>query len=149
MQQKSNYVNSELGEDMVIDKLIVMDDVSGFADKSDEFANFLTVSSKYGLTCSYIFHTIYPCRQNWEMIMSQTQIFISFPGSVRSSTINRTLSLFANRYKNTYLPIGNVSLNKLYFDISNSRQKQCLTVDTRDVNDLGPGKFRTQADNGT
>ena len=149
MQQKSNYVNSELGEDMVIDKLIVMDDVSGFADKSDEFANFLTVSSKYGLTCSYIFHTIYPCRQNWEMIMSQTQIFISFPGSVRSSTINRTLSLFANRYKNTYLPIRNVCLNKLYFDKSNSRQKQCLAVDTRDVNDLGPGKFRTQADKGT
>ena len=75
MQQKSDYVNSELGEDMVIDKLIVMDDVSGFADKSDEFANFLTVSSKYRLTCLYIFHTIYPSRQNWEMIMSQTQIF--------------------------------------------------------------------------
>ena len=52
-----------------------MDDVSGFADKSDEFTNFLTVSPKYGLTCLYIFHTIYPSRQNWEMIMSQTQIF--------------------------------------------------------------------------
>ena len=90
---------------MVIDKLIVMDDVSGFADKSDEFANFLTVSPKYGLTCLYIFHTIYPSRQNWKMIMSQTQIFIFFPGSVLSSTIKRTLSLFANRYKNTCLPI--------------------------------------------
>ena len=75
MQQKSDYVNSELGEDMIIDKLIVMDDNSGFADKSDEFANFLTDSSKYRLTCLYIFHTIYPSRQNWEMIMSQTQIF--------------------------------------------------------------------------
>ena len=78
MQQKSDYVNSELEEDMVIDKLIVMDDVSGFADKPNEFANFLTVSSKYGLTFLYIFHTIYPSRQNWEMIMSQTQIFIFF-----------------------------------------------------------------------
>ena len=29
---------------MILDKLIVMDDVSGLADKSDEFANFLTVS---------------------------------------------------------------------------------------------------------
>ena len=33
--------------------------------------------------------------------------------------------------------------------MSNSKLKQCLTVDTRDVNDLGPGKFRTQADSGT
>ena len=50
---------------MVIDKLIVMDDVSGLADNSDEFANFLTVSRKYDLTCVYIFHMIYPTRQNW------------------------------------------------------------------------------------
>ena len=49
---------------MIFDKLIVMDDISGLADKSDEFANFLTVSRKYGLTCVYIFHTIYPSRQN-------------------------------------------------------------------------------------
>ena len=59
---------------MVFDKLIVMDDVSGLADKSDEFANFLTVSRKYRMTCVYIFHTICPSRQNWEMIMPQTQI---------------------------------------------------------------------------
>ena len=50
---------------MILDKLIVMDDVSGLADISDEFANFLTVSQKYGLTYVYIFHTIYPTRQNW------------------------------------------------------------------------------------
>ena len=31
---------------MVLDKVIVMDEVSGLADKSDEFANFLTVSRK-------------------------------------------------------------------------------------------------------
>ena len=61
-QKKSEYVNNELGEEMIIDKLIVMYDVSGLADKSDDLANFLTVS--------YIFHTIYPSRQNWEMIMS-------------------------------------------------------------------------------
>ena len=38
-------------------------------------------------------------------------------------------------------------LNKLYFDISTSKKKQCLPTDTRDINDLRPGKFRTQADN--
>ena len=33
---------------MVIDRLIVMDDVSGLADKSESFPTFLTVSRKYG-----------------------------------------------------------------------------------------------------
>ena len=28
-------------------------------------------------------------------------------------------------------------------------QKQCLTIDTRDVNGLGPAKFRPKADSGT
>ena len=37
----------------------------------------------------------------------------------------------------------------LYFEISNSTRKQRLTIDTRDVNDLGPTKFRTQADSDT
>ena len=46
MQTKPEYVNSDMREDMVIDWLIVMDDVSGFAEKSDSFANFLTVSRK-------------------------------------------------------------------------------------------------------
>ena len=134
---------------MVLDKVIVMDDVSGLADRSNEFANFLTVSRKYGVTCVYIFHTIYPTRQNWQMIMSQTKIFNFFPGSVQASSIVRILSSFASRYRNTYIPNRNIWINRLYFDISNSKLKQCLTIDTRDINDLGPGKVRTQADSGT
>ena len=47
-----------------------MDDVSGLADKCEDFSNFLTVSRKYGFTCVFVFHTIYPGRQSWEMIMS-------------------------------------------------------------------------------
>ena len=37
MQRKADYVNSELGEDMNLDKLIIMDNISGLADKSDVF----------------------------------------------------------------------------------------------------------------
>ena len=70
MQRKADYVNSELGEETNLYKLIVMDDVSDLADKSDVFSNFLTVLRKYGMSCVYIFHTIYPNRQNWDMIMS-------------------------------------------------------------------------------
>ena len=76
--KKSNYTKNDLGENLILDKVIVMDDVSGLADRSDEFANFLTVSQKYGQTYVYIFHTISPTRRNWQMIMSQTKIFNFF-----------------------------------------------------------------------
>ena len=56
--------------------------------------------------------------------------------------------MFASQQKITYLPNKNVWLNKLYFQISNSQDKKCLTIDTRDVKELGPVKFRTSADNG-
>ena len=69
-QDKSEYIDNELGENLQVNKLIIMDDDSGLADKSQEFSNFLTVSRKYGFSCLYVFHTIYPVRQNWEMMMS-------------------------------------------------------------------------------
>ena len=78
--KKAEYIENDLGENMVLDKVIVMDDVSGLGDKSDDFANFLIVSRKYGMTCVYIFHTEYPTRQNWQMIMSQTKYLIFFQG---------------------------------------------------------------------
>ena len=71
-----------MGENTVLNKFIVMDDVSGLADKSDSFANFLTVSRKFSFTCVYVFHTIYPTRSNCQMILSQTKIFNIFPGSL-------------------------------------------------------------------
>ena len=40
-----------MGESTVLNKFIVMDDVSGLADKSKSFANFLTVSRKFSFTC--------------------------------------------------------------------------------------------------
>ena len=119
-----------------------MDDVSGLADKSDEFANFLTVSRKFGLTCTYIFHTIYRAAQNWQMILSQTKIFDIFPGSVQVSSIAKILFSFCSRYKKNYIPNRDLWTDRPYFDMSNSSNKQCLTIVTREVNDLGPAKFR-------
>ena len=101
----------ELGERTQINKLIVMD-VSGLADRCKDCSNFLTVSRKYGFSCVYVFHTIYPGRQSWEMIMSQTHILFFFPGSIHSGGILKTLSLFASREKNSYLPTNQVWLNK-------------------------------------
>ena len=138
---------NDLGENVKLDKLIVMDDVSGLADKSEEFADFLAISRKLGLTCVYIFYTIYPTRQNRQMILSQTKIFNIFPGSVQVSSIGKILSSFCSRYRYNYIPNRYLWINRLYFDILNSSYKQCLTIDTRDVHDLGPAKCRTHAKN--
>ena len=46
-----------------MDRLIVMDNVSGVADISKKFANFLEVSRKLGYHCVYIFHVIAPATQ--------------------------------------------------------------------------------------
>ena len=94
------------------------------ADKSEMFTNFLTVSRKFGLTCVYIFHMIYPTRQNWQMILAQTEIFNIFPGSIQTSSIIKTLSSFCSRYKYNYVPNRDLWINRLYFDISNSTKKQ-------------------------
>ena len=63
---------------MILDRVIVMNNVSDLADRSEKFANFLTVSRKYGLTFLYIFNTIYLTRQHLQMILSQTKIFDFF-----------------------------------------------------------------------
>ena len=81
------------------------------------------------------------------MIMSQTHIFNFFPGCIHSSRILKTLALFASRQKNNYIPNQQVWLNRLYFQISNSKEKRCLTIDTREINEFGPGKLRTDAQN--
>ena len=58
MQRKANYVNSEIGEEMTIGKLIVMNDVSGFADKSDIFSNFFTFLENV-VFLAYIFFIVF------------------------------------------------------------------------------------------
>ena len=140
-RKKRDCKENVLGENIVVDRLVVMDDVSGLAERSETFSKFLT-----GLTCVYVFYTVYLGRQNWQMIISQTKMFNIFPGSVEANTIIGIISSFCTRYRYNYIPKRDLLINRLYFDISNSGTKQCLTIDTRDINDLGSAKFRTQAD---
>ena len=80
------------------------------------------------------------------MILSEKKIFNFFPGSIQATATIRILPSFTSRYKHTYIPHRDLWINRLYLEISNSTQKQCLTIDTGGANYLGPGKFRTQAD---
>ena len=77
----NNNVNSSFGEDRKMDRLIIMDNVSGIADVSKNFSNSLTVSRKFGYNCVYVFHVIVPSSQVWMKIISQTNIFNIFPAS--------------------------------------------------------------------
>ena len=112
-RQKAPCIENYLGENILLDRLIAMDDVSGLTDRSDSLA--------------------------------QTKIFNIFPGSTQASSIIKVLSSFRSRYKYNYVPKRDLWINRLYFDISNSTDKQCLTIDTWDVNDLGPAKFGKKA----
>ena len=78
-----------------------MDDVSGLADKSNTFANFLTAAKKFGYHCAYIFHIILLEK---EIIILQTKVFNIFPSSVPYQTIVRLLESNAVRTTKKYLP---------------------------------------------
>ena len=50
-----NNVNHSFGENKKLDRLIIMDDISGVADVSKKFANFLIVFRKFGYNCVMFF----------------------------------------------------------------------------------------------
>ena len=72
----SNNVKSSFGENRKMDRLIIMDNVSGIAELSKKFSNFLTVSRKFSYNCVYVFHVIVPSSLVWQKIISQ--IFLTF-----------------------------------------------------------------------
>ena len=121
--------------------------MEGLADKLDNFANFLTLSRKFNFTCVYDFHTIYPIKNCWQMILSQTKIFNIFSGSLQTSSVIKILSSYFNRYAYEYIPQRDLWLNRLYFEISNSSKKQCPMIYIRHLKDLGLAKCRTGAKN--
>ena len=65
-ESTDNNVNNSFGENKKLDRFIIMDDVSGAADVSKTFANFLTVSRKFGYNCVYVFHVTVLASQIWQ-----------------------------------------------------------------------------------
>ena len=144
----NNVVTSSVfGEAKNRDRLIVFDDVSGLADNSNKFANFLTVARKYKYNCVYIFHTIYSEKATWKTILSQTNIFNIFPASVSLSSVRRILDGSCVRKSSKYIPRSQLWINRLFIELANKNQKVCLTLDCSNTNRDGPGRFRSNADN--
>ena len=86
------------------DRLIVLDDVSGLADESKEFASFLTVARKYSYNCVYIFHSIHSEKTVWQTILSQTNIYNIFPATVPFNNVKKILEGAYIRKTSKYIP---------------------------------------------
>ena len=136
----------EIGEKDVFDRLIVMDDVSGLADKSNKFFSFLTVSRKYRYSCIYIFHIAFPQLRNSQMILSQTKtkVFTIFPSALQLGNISKLLTNNCDRETLKYIPKRELWINRLYFEIANRKDYSCFMID---CGKSVPSKYRTEADN--
>ena len=124
-----------------------MDDVSGLADRSDTFTNFLTVTRKSGYHWVYIFHITLPEKQILKKIISQTNVFSIFPSSIPYQTVARLLQSNVVRTTMKYLPPRSLWMNNFFFELANDDEKTCLTIDCSGINKNGPGRFRTEANN--
>ena len=146
-ENSSHNVNNSFGENKKLDRLIIMDDVSGVADVSKNFANFLTVSRKFGYNCVYVFHVIVPSSQIWQKIISQTNIFNIFPASVPYNTVSKIIQSNCILQSKKYVPARSLWLNRVFSDLANSHEKHCLIIDCGYLNKNGPGRYRSSADN--
>ena len=130
-----------------LDRLIIMDDVSGVAVVSKKFANFLTVFKKFGYNCVYVFHVIVPASQIWQKITSQTNIFTIFPASVPHNAVAKIIQSNCILRSKKHVPARSLWLNRVFTDLANSHEKHCLTIDSGYINKNGPGRYRSLADN--
>ena len=139
--------SSMYGENKIMDRLIVMDDVLGLADSCKEFADFLTITRKCRYHCVYVFHIIIPDNKIWKKIISQTNIFDIFPSSVPFHTVSKILQSNCVPTTAKYVPIRLMWINRLFIDLANRDERNCLTIDCSRINKTGLGRYRTRADN--
>ena len=118
----NSNVNSFFSENRKMDRLIIMDDVSGVADISKNLSNFLTVSRKSGYNCVYLFHVIVPSSQVWQKIISQTNIFNIFPTSVPFNTVAKIIQSNCILQSKKYVPARSLWLNRVFSDLANSHE---------------------------
>ena len=140
-------INNSFGENRKLDRLNIMDDISGVADVSKKFANFLTVSRKFGYHCIYVFHLIISSSQIWQKIISQTNIFNIFPASLPYNTVAKINQSNCILQSKKYIPARSLWLSRVFTGLANSQEKLFLTIDCGYNNKNGPGRYRSSADN--
>ena len=130
-----------------------MDDVSGVADVSRKFANFLTVSRKFDCNCVYVFHVIVPASQIWQKNYFSSEHYINilifniFPASVPNNTVAKIIQSNCILQSKKYVPARSLQLNRVFTELANSYEEHCLTIGCGYINKNGPGRYRSSADN--
>ena len=63
------------------------------------------------------------------------------------NSVTKILEGACSRKTKQHIPQNAFWLNRLFFDLANTNDKICLTIDSSGVNKDGPGRFTTKADN--
>ena len=130
-----------------MDCLIVMDDISSSADSYKELADFLITTRKYWYHYVYVFHIIIPNKEIWKKIFSQVNIFNIFPSSVLFHTVSKVFQRNCVLTTTKCVPVCSMSINRLFIDLTNWDERNCLTIDCNGINKNGLGRYRIKADN--
>ena len=102
----------------------------------------MTVAPKYNYNCVYIFHTIYPEKENWRTVLLQKNIYNIFLPTVPLNSVRKILEGACIRKASKYIPQASH-----FIELANRNDKVCLTLDCSNTNKDGPGRFWTAADN--
>ena len=125
-----------IGEKTRYDSLVVFDDMSTIADRSNVFGHFLTVSRKFNYVCVYIFHIINSKDSDlWNIISSQTHIYCFLNVGTLAPKIKGLISenCIRSAYdKNNYLTRNNMWLTKLICSLFNNHTKEHVLIDNRE-----------------
>ena len=103
--EDGDTTSSIYGKNKIMNRLIVMDDVSGLADSYKEFADFLTITRKYCYHCIYVSHIIIRDKEIWKKIISQTNFLNIFPSSVPFHTVSKILQSNCVLTTTKYVPV--------------------------------------------
>ena len=90
-----------LGRNKIFSDIKEYQTISKISLSTERENNISDCFKKSSLTYVYIFHKIYPRRQDWQMILSHRKIFNIFLGSVQTSFVIGIISSFCRRYKCT------------------------------------------------
>ena len=126
------------------DSLVILDDVSGLADRSLSFVNFMTTCRKFGYNLIYVFHETAASSLQWKAMLSQAQIFCIFSSAV--NLIINNLVKFANQTKIRYVSRQQIWLTKLFMELSGKTGNTSLRLDNH-PQVIGSGKYRSNEEN--
>ena len=102
-----------LGEKKRFNRLIVMDDISGLPDRSNDFSSFLTISRKFGYICLSVINIIFPNKLTWQIILSQKKFFSIFSSAIQLSNMLKILTNNCDRETINYIPSKDLWINGL------------------------------------